>query len=129
MNSTDNRRREIRKKVMAFTPVYDEDRGVILGYLGNLTLHGAMIIGEKPLEVDAHATLHIEFVDELPGDIARRLVIPARVARCVADEESYRDFNIGFEFREELTPEQSKVIQVLLDRYHFRHRSWAKEEE
>ena len=124
----DDRRRETRKKFMAFTPVYDQEREVVLGYLGNLTMKGAMIIGEKPLEVNSTATLHIEFLDELPGGIARRLVLPARVARCVHDEESAHDYNIGFEFIEP-TPEQEQIIEAMLDRYHFRYREWAKGKE
>ena len=124
----DDRRRETRKKFMAFTPVYDESRGIVIGYLGNLTLQGAMIIGERSLEVNATATLHIEFMDELPGGLARRLVIPARVARCVHDEESAHDYNIGFEFQNP-TEEQTRVIEAMLERYHFRYREWARGKE
>ena len=103
------RRKEDRKKMMAFTPVYDLERGSLLGYLGNLTLQGAMVIGEKILEVNKQVTLAIEF----PG-------IPARVVRC--DRGEYpRSYKIGFEFID-IKPEHTKAIIALLERYHFRHK-------
>jgi hypothetical protein len=119
----DDRRTEMRKKLMAFTPVRDKARGVLLGYLGNLTFQGALVVGERPLEIKSQVTLDIEIPDELPGLPASHMTINARVARCVKDEESVRDFNIGFEFIG-ITPEHTLIIQSLLDRYHFRHRDW-----
>lgn len=116
----DNRRIETRKKLMAFTPVRDRVRGNLLGYLGNMTLQGALVIGEKPLGINSQVTLDIEFPDELPGTFTRHIIITARVARCVKDKESTRDFNIGFEFVG-VEPEHTKILQALLDRYHFQH--------
>jgi hypothetical protein len=121
----DDRRTEMRKKLMVFTPVRDRTNGSLLGFLGNLTLQGALVIGEKPLEINHLAHLDIEFPDGLPGIASRHLLVRARVARCVRDEESQRDFKIGFEFIE-IQPEQTQIIEALLDRYHFRHREWAK---
>jgi Tfp pilus assembly protein PilZ len=115
----DERRSETRKKLMAFNLVYDE-RGKILGYLGNITEGGAMVIGEKSLEVNSLLTLNITFPEELPGG-ARKLTVAARVARCVPDRESSREFDIGFEFKD-ITPKQEAVIHSLLERFHFRYR-------
>ena len=97
----DDRRKEMREKVMAFTPVRDLDRDILLGYLGDLTLQGAMVVGEKPLEIHLQVTLDIDLPGDLPGISARRMTIPARVARCVPDEEGAREFNIGFKFIED----------------------------
>jgi hypothetical protein len=118
----DDRRKEPRKKLMAFTPVYDQERGNLLGYLGDLTSQGAQVIGEKPLEIRTQATLVIQLPDDLPGVSARRMIIAARVARCVPDKESRRDFNLGFEFLG-IEPEHTVIIQALLERYHFRYQS------
>jgi Tfp pilus assembly protein PilZ len=115
----DDRRKETRKKIMAFTLVYDE-RGRLLGYLVNMTEQGAMVIGEKTLEINSQVTLKIEFPDELEGSFARKLVIAARVARCVPHEASSREFEIGFEFTK-IKPEQTQIIEALLERYHFRY--------
>ena len=117
----DNRRKETRKKLMAFTPVYTS-QGRLLGFLENLTLQGAMVIGEKPLAVDTHERLLIEFSDELPGAFTRQITINARVARCAKEEDSPRNYNIGLEFVE-TDSEQMEIIQSLLNRYHFRHQT------
>ncbi len=115
-----DRRTEMRRKLAAFTTVRDKRRGALLGYLGNLNSHGILVIGEKPLEVNTQLTLDIEFPDELPGTPTRRMVIEARVARCVPDQENPREFNIGFEFL--IVEEQhAQIIQSLLERYHFRY--------
>ena len=124
----DNRRTEMRKKVMAFTPVRDHERGILLGFVGDLTLQGTLVIGEKALEVGAITALEIEFPGELPGAPTRRMVLHARAVRCVKDEESERDFKIGFEFSE-IQPEQTRIIEALLDRYYFRYREWEKKNE
>jgi len=115
----DEHRKETRKKLMAFTPVYDPARRILLGYLGDLTFQGARVVGEKPLEINSQATLEIEFHDDLPGISARIMTIPARVVRCVQDVESPREFDIGFEFTS-LKGEHTKIIQALLERYQFR---------
>ena len=114
------RRKETRKKVMAFTPVYDANKKRLLGYLGDLTLQGAMVIGAKTMEVDKQLTLKIEFQDDLPGIATRHLTIPARVARCDRDE-SPNSYKIGFEFTD-IQLEHYDIIEALLERYHFRHK-------
>ena len=114
------RRTESRKKVMAFTPVHDLDRKILLGYLGDLTMKGAMVIGAKPQEENKQTTLKIEFQDELPGISSRRMTIPARVVRCNRDE-SPNSYKIGFEFTD-VQPEHTQIIEALLERYHFRHK-------
>jgi hypothetical protein len=117
----DERRKERRKKLMAFAPVYDSRQGTILGYLADLTLQGAMVIGEHALEDDARLTLIIQFPGELEGISARRMTIPARVARCVPDSGP-QSFRIGFEFPE-MDPQNAELIQALLKRYHLPHQA------
>lgn len=115
----DDRRKETRKKLMAFTLVHDAQHGTLLGYLGDLTMQGMMVIGEHALEKGTHLTLAIEFPGELDGVATRRMTIPAHVARCVPDEAP-NSFMIGFEFMD-ISPEHAKMIKALLERYHFRH--------
>ncbi len=113
-----NQREESRKKLIAFTPVYDLRRNTLLGYVGDLTLKGMMVIGEKPVEIDTHLTLGVEFPE---GGIATsivRVVIPARAA-WIRQDESPQYFNIGFEFSE-VSPENAEIIEALLKRYKFR---------
>ena len=117
----DNQRKESRKKLMKFTPVYDLRLKTLLGYVGDLTLKGVMVIGEKPLEMDKHVILGIEFPEKIAELISMRVVITGRVARCQKeDNEQYYD--IGFEFID-LSTEAAMIIEVVLERYQFRSAS------
>ena len=110
-------RKEERKKLLAFTPVYDSHQNILLGYLGDLTLQGAMMVGEKPMEIDRQVSLGIDF-PETPEFPATRITIPARVAWCRQDKNP-RYHHTGFEFRE-ISQQNQKVIEAILERYQFR---------
>jgi Tfp pilus assembly protein PilZ len=111
-------RKEPRKKLIAFTPVYDSKTRVLLGYAGNLTLLGVMVIGKKPMEINKEILLTIEFPNNLPDVITAHTTIPARAAWCKPDE-SPQYFNIGFEFTE-VTPQHTQIFEAILERYQFR---------
>jgi hypothetical protein len=111
-------RKEPRRKLMAFTPVYDLRHKTLLGFIGDLTLKGAMIVGEKPLEIETHFILGVEFPEAPPTMTATRIVVPARVAWC-RQEDGPHSFNIGFEFIE-VSAENAAVIEAVLERYQFR---------
>jgi Tfp pilus assembly protein PilZ len=113
-----NQRKESRKKLMAFTPVYDLRLKTLLGYVGDLTLTGVMVVGEKPLDVDRHIILGIEFPEAPPMFAAVRIVVPSRVAWCRA-EGTGQYFDVGFEFNE-LSAESATVVEAVLARYQFR---------
>jgi len=111
-------RKESRKKLIAFTPVRDVLGKTLLGYVGDLTLQGVMVIGEKPVEINKNLTLGIQFPESLPEMPAMRLVIPARTAWCRQSDGP--QFNVGFEFIE-VSPEDAMVIEAILKRYQFRN--------
>ena len=111
-------RKESRKKLVAFTPVYDLLHKTLLGYVGDLTLQGVMVIGEKPVETNKHFTLGIEFQASPPEVPARRIVVPARVAWCRHDD-SPQYFNIGFQFND-VSSESAREIEAIIERYQFR---------
>ncbi|MDD2922687.1 MAG: PilZ domain-containing protein [Anaerolineales bacterium] len=113
-----NQRKESRKKLMAFTPVYDLRSKTLLGYVGDLTLKGVMVIGEKTIETDAHLVLGIEFPESGADSSVTRMVIPARVA-WIRQDESPQYFNIGFEFGE-VSPENADLLKAIIERYKFR---------
>jgi hypothetical protein len=103
---------ERRRKALTYTPVYDNTRAnLLLGYLGDLTLKGALLISEEPLQVNQFLSLAIEFrrVPDQPGG---RVVIPARVVWCqMEDHKTY--YNVGLEFQ--TMPEQNRMtIQTAL---------------
>jgi len=111
------RRKEERKSLMAYTQVFDLYGGFLLGYLGDLHLHGAMVIGEKTMPENSELTLSIELPD-LPNIKAMRMTIPVRVVWCQQDL-SPQFFNIGFEFKE-VNEEQKAVIEAIIQNYEFR---------
>lgn len=114
-----NRRKDTRRRLMAFTPVYDLHPRVLLGYLGDLTLRGALVIGANLTTIDKETTLEINFPTELSDIPVLPVTIPARIAWCRSDE-SPQYFNIGVEFTE-VTSEHEELFQHILERYHFRH--------
>ncbi len=115
-------RKNERKKLIAFTPVYDCQRNLLLGHLGDLSLQGAMMIGKKPMEVDRQLMLAIGF-PETPQFPARRATIPARVAWC-RQEQNPQYFNIGFEFKE-MDLENKAALKAILEKYRFRYKAPA----
>jgi hypothetical protein len=111
------RRKVERKNLMAYTQVFDLFGGYLLGYLGDLHLNGAMVIGNKLMSENTELTLAIELPD-LPNVSTSRITIPARVAWYQQDI-SPEFFNVGFEFKE-VTPEQITVIEAIMKNYEFR---------
>jgi hypothetical protein len=117
-NMKDNRK-QARKLLMSYTPVFDLYGGGRLGYLADITLLGAMVIGDKPIAEESAITLQIE-VPDLEDIKVKRLTIPARAVWCQPDI-SPDFFNIGFEFKD-VKPEHEKVIQAIIDTYEFQRK-------
>ena len=115
----DERRKETRRRLTTFTKVYDLHPRLLLGYLGDLTLRGAMVIGRNLTTINKETVLEIEFPSELPSVPVLRIEIPVRIAWCRPDENP-QYFNIGVEFTE-VTDENAELFQQILERYHFRH--------
>jgi hypothetical protein len=111
------RRKEQRKNLMAYTQVFDLYGGYLLGYLGDLHLNGAMVIGNTLMTENTEITLAIE-LPELPNISMSRITIPARVVWYQQDI-SPEFFNVGFEFKE-VTDEQKTVIKAIMENYEFR---------
>jgi hypothetical protein len=111
------RRKDERKSLMAYTQVFDLYGGFLLGYLGDLHLRGAMVIGDKTMPENTELTVSIE-LPELENIKAVRMTIPARVVWCQQDL-SPQFFNIGFEFKE-VSAEQKEMIEAIIKNYEFR---------
>lgn len=110
------RRKQERKGLAAYTQVYDLYGGSRIGYLGDLTLKGAMAISEDTMQVNTDITLVIE-LPELPHVKTRRLTLPARVVWCEHDL-SPQFYNVGFEFKE-VTEAQKTMIESVIHNYEF----------
>ena len=112
----ENRKAE-RKILTSFTPVYDHGKNSLIGYLRDLTIQGALLVGSKPMASQEEVILTIEFQDT-PEISATRITVPARVAWCQHEERS-EYYNTGIEFLD-LTHQDKKVIEATLQRYQFR---------
>ena len=113
-----DQRKEERRSLKAFTPVYGLRPKILLGYMEDLTLHGTMLIGEKPVETGKQLTILIEIPGALPESTVPRLILPARVAWC-RSEDKPNYYDIGLEFSN-LQPDEIKMIEAMLRRYEFR---------
>lgn len=114
----EDKRKEERKNLMAFTPVYGLHPKTLLGYMEDLTTIGAMVIGKKEMEVGHQTVIMIEVPGALPESTSPRLIFPARVAWCKPDDKS-NYYNIGFEFLD-LRAYEINAIEAVLRRYEFR---------
>jgi hypothetical protein len=113
------RRKETRRRLATFTKVYDLHPRLLLGYLGDLNLLGAMVIGTNLTTINKETELEIEFPSELADIPVVRVKLPARIAWCRPDE-SPQYYNIGVQFTE-VSPENAEIFEQMLERYHFRH--------
>jgi hypothetical protein len=114
-----DRRQETRKRFTAFTPVYDLYPRILLGYLGDLNLRGALVIGKNLITINKETILEIIFPGELAELTVIPVTIPARIAWC-RTEAGTQTYHIGVEFTE-LTPLHKELFEQILERYHFRY--------
>lgn len=115
-----DRRKLPRKDLMSYSQVFDLSQGKLIGYLGDLNMIGAMVIGDASLKVSEKLTISIQ-LPELPKISATRLVLPVRVVWCHQDL-SPEYFNIGMEF-ELITDEQKNIIEAVIENYEFRRQT------
>lgn len=111
------RRKQDRKNLIAYSQVFDLYGGIMLGYLGDLTPSGAMVIGEQKVAVGTELTLQL-VVPALEHQTTRRISIPARVVWCTPDV-SPNYFDVGFEFKA-VSDAQKKVLEAIMEAYEFR---------
>ena len=113
----DERRRLDRKYLIVYSRVFERNLGKMLGYLGDLSLSGAMIISEQAQAVNSTLPLRFDLPDLQLFSIGQ-LDITARIAHCEPDINP-AFYNIGFEFLD-VTPEQKSIIEKMMEAYEFR---------
>jgi len=113
----DERRTLDRKYLIIYSRVFERNLGKMLGYLGDLSLLGAMIISEQPQKLNSILPLRFDLPDLHLFNVSH-LDISARVAHCDPDINP-AFYNIGFEFSE-VTPEQTEILEKMMDTYEFR---------
>ena len=114
------RRKQPRKDLMSYSQVFELYHGKLIGYLGDITLLGAMVIGEEPYEVGTQLNISIQ-LPELPGITATRMAMPVRVVYCQQDLSPEYN-NIGLEFTL-VTDQQKKIIEAIIENYEFRRQT------
>ena len=111
------RRKQPRTNLMSYSQVFDLYEGRLIGYLGDLNLLGAMVIGNQPMELNAELSISIQ-LPELPKVNVPRMALPVRIAWCQKDlSPGY--FNIGLEFKF-VTDTQKNIIEAVMENYEFR---------
>jgi len=113
----EERRKLERKYLIVYSRVFERNLGKMLGYLGDLSLSGAMIISEQAQTVNSTLPLRFDLPDMQLFSIGQ-LDVSARVAHCEPDINP-AFYNIGFEFLD-VTPKQKKIIEKMMDAYEFR---------
>ncbi len=110
-------RKEERKTLISFTPVYDFRKNVLMGYLRDLTVRVPCWRATDRWKSIINCSWRSNF-HETPEIPATRTTILARVVWCNHVERSIY-YNTGFEFVQ-LTEENKKVLGAILERYQFR---------
>jgi hypothetical protein len=112
------RRKLARKYLVIYSRVFDRKTGHILGYLGDLSREGAMIIGEHRIEPGAGMELRFDLPDML--EVKRdHLDLHAKSVWCQPDIDP-AFVNVGFQFSSP-GEEDLQIIEMLIDLYEFRH--------
>ena len=102
---------------MSYSQVFDVHEGYLVGYLGDLTKLGAMVISDVELKANREMTIQIQ-LPELEDFPDETITVPVRVAWCQQDiSPDY--FNVGMEFKM-LTGKQKQIIDSILANYEFR---------
>ena len=113
----DERRQLERKYLIVYSRVFERKLGKMLGYLGDLSMSGAMIISEHPQTINSVLSLRFDLPDLQLFSVGQ-LDIAARVAHCEPDINP-AFYNIGFQFLD-VTKEQKTIIEKMMDAYEFR---------
>jgi len=105
---------------MSYSQVHNLQNGKLLGYLGDLTELGAMVISDE--FIDDNIDLHISIeLPDLPDINETSMIISVRVAYCHQDI-SPNYYNLGLEFSS-ITDKQMTIIQAVMNNYEFRRES------
>ena len=114
----EERRRLKREHIMFYSRVFDRETGAFLGYLGDLTPIGAMVIAEHRMEPETDVQLRIDLPEDMyPKPI---LNVAAQSVWCQRDVDP-RFYNIGFSFQE-LSPEDVAIVEQVIQDFRLEDR-------
>jgi len=112
----EERRKEVRKYLTYFSRVIDQDTGLLLGYLVDLTTGGALMVSSMPIKTNVVFNLRVD----MPEDFSPQgqLEIQAKSIWCQpdTDPEFYRT---GLQLME-VRPTDLVTFERLLSNYGLR---------
>jgi len=106
----DDRRRQIRKRLVSLTVVLDSKSGEVIGRIANLTTDGLMLSSDRALAIDRSYTLQIKLPDEVAGRTQIDLEVRSLWSQRAVDPTYYAT---GFEILN-LSDADRHVIEVLM---------------
>ena len=105
-----------RRHIMFYSRVFDRKTGKLIGYLGDITAKGIMIISEYPLEVDIDHLLRMD----LPIAIYSKALINFEVRSVWRRPDIDPNFyNTGFQLSN-TSQEDIAIIERIVEDYGFR---------
>jgi hypothetical protein len=110
------RRRIDRKHLAVYSRVFDRTSGLVLGYLGDLSPNGTMLISDDPIPEGEFFNLRFDLPDP-PLFSVSHLDLKARSAWCSPDVDP-AFYNIGFEFIS-VSQDEQLIIAEMIEAYQF----------
>ena len=113
MDMEKNRRKHERVNLIYYLAVFDRNTDELIGYLADISVEGAMLLCEKPLEIDNVYQFKIEIFSS--SSTNKQIEFDAKCLWKKTNE--YIDFyNFGFKF-EKIDSKNIDEIQSLIDTY------------
>ncbi len=109
------RRRRQRRHLIFYLRVYDRENGGVLGFLGDISLDGAMLVSEEPIPVGRAYQLEIVWQDE--NGRKRRIAFRA-VSRWCNNDVNPNFYDTGFQFSD-TAPEALTSIRDVIEELGF----------
>lgn len=101
-----------RRHIMFYSRVFDRKTGKMLGYLGNITTKGMMIISEEPIPKLVEFKLRMD----LPDDLYQKPVLFFKASSLWCEPDIDPNFyNTGFKLRDVPRSEQEIIEKIQLD--------------
>jgi hypothetical protein len=110
------RRKLKRRHILFYSRIFDRKTGKLLGYLGNITTEGVMVISEESIRTNESYKLRMD----LPEYIYQKPVLNFRGCSLWCETDVDPNFyNIGFRFTN-ITQEDQDIITNFVIDYGFR---------
>ena len=112
----EERRKLKRQHIMFYSRVFDRKTGMFLGYLGDMTVEGMMLINDKPMNAGERFLLRID----LPEDMYAQSVLnfEAESIWCQPDVDP-NFYNTGFQLLG-ISQDDAKLIEQIVRDYGIR---------